>query len=141
MNTKTREDNINRSSTSKAPATTISVVTTAPIDIVRTTNPSTNNGSQETEVLPIVLSNKNDWIKLSNTLKTERINFTKAEAIEGGIRFRPASVENFRRSINSLDNLGMEYHTYRLPDEKQLHIVLRGIPECIQKVTEDPLAN
>lgn len=91
------------------------------------------------DIPPIVLRDPAAWLDLSKTFNEKRINFLTAESTQDGVRIRPTTVDDFRKIVHIMDEQQLPYHTYQLPEEKQLHIVLRGIPTCIP--TEDIKAN
>lgn len=80
-------------------------------------------------VPPIVLHQKELWSTASKKLSDSQISFSKAKTIAEGISIQPSSADDYRATINILNNLKAQYHTYQLPSEKLLHVILRGVPE------------
>jgi PAX-interacting protein 1 len=94
---------------------------------IKTNNVSTNPATQR--IPPIVIRDKTKWKHLSNILKTEKITILKAKDISIGISIYPATADDFRKTIKIVVNENIWHHTYVLPEDKKLHVVLRGVPE------------
>ncbi|KAK9687355.1 hypothetical protein QE152_g36497 [Popillia japonica] len=77
---------------------------------------------------PVVLRDKTGWSKLSAEIKRRKINFTNAQNVTDGIRIFPSTASNHRTLTKFFSNDGIPHHTYQLPSEKLLNVVLRGIP-------------
>lgn len=104
----------------------------------KTTRTDTSNLKQSQEpqkvsqkIPPIVLRDKEKWIHLSNILKNSKVVITKARVISIGVSLYPATSDDFRRAIQIIRKEGLSHHTYQLPEEKNLHVILRGIPEPV----------
>lgn len=95
------------------------------------TEQTQNKDQIQRETPPIILRKKESWLNLSSRMKERKINYLKAETISDGIKIKPNTSDDYRNTVNLLDEMKLEYHTYQLPEEKSLHIVIRGIPECI----------
>lgn len=83
------------------------------------------------KIPPIVLHQKEKWTSVSNQFNERNISFSKAKTSSEGIRIQPNTEQDFRNAIRLLNDIKAEYHTYQLPSEKLLHVVLRGVPEPI----------
>lgn len=90
---------------------------------------SEQNPQTEEKIPPIVLRQKEKWLRLSQLIKEKRLSVTKAQTINDGIRINPATVNDFRSITKMLDHEKFKYHSYQLPSEKLLHVVIKGIPE------------
>lgn len=89
---------------------------------------------------PIVLRNKTLWSKVSSEIKRKGIAFTKAQNIPDGIRIYPSAESDYRSITKFFSNQQIPYHTYQLPSEKLLNVVLRGVPvEIAEKEIYDDL--
>lgn len=89
---------------------------------------------------PINLTNKSRWVHISKLFKHHNINYTRATNTKDGIRIMPSSIDDHRSMTKLFDKENIEYHTYRLPDEKSLMIVIRGVPvEVEPKDVEEDL--
>lgn len=80
---------------------------------------------------PIILRNKDKYMKISNLANTLGINVIKAKTLMDGIAFHPQTELDYRKLVRLFDQQKVEYHTYQLPSEKLLYVVLKGIPEPI----------
>ena len=56
-----------------------------------------------------------------------------------GVRIIPKGIEEYRQLVAILDDKKWEYHTYQLPEERTLKVVIRGTPEGVtdEEVKED----
>ncbi|KAK9884915.1 hypothetical protein WA026_009152 [Henosepilachna vigintioctopunctata] len=77
---------------------------------------------------PIVLRDKSNWTDISRKISNARLSFTKAKNIKDGISINPVSINDYRGITRLFDSLQVEYHTYALPEEKPLKVVLRNLP-------------
>lgn len=104
-----------------------------------TTQPTTSNkddthSTEDTEpkkklsIPPIVMRDTSKWNEVNNHLRAHAVDYSKARQADDGIKITPTSTEDYRKIIRFFDEEKIPYHTYKLPEEKQLHIVLRGIP-------------
>lgn len=77
---------------------------------------------------PIVLRDKTKWTALSGELRRKGLSYSKAQNIPDGIRIYPNTEKDFRGVTSFFSMQSVPYHTYQLPSEKLLNVVLRGIP-------------
>lgn len=77
---------------------------------------------------PIVLRDKNKWTNLQTRLRLDKIGYTRAINASEGIRIYPATDDDYRHMIRLVDNEKVPYHSYKLPEDQNLKVVLRGIP-------------
>lgn len=87
--------------------------------------------SQQHRPPPIVIRNKTKWVSIAAHISACKLNFTKARALQDGIQIQPATKEDFRGITRILDNGKEEYHTFLMPEEKPLRVVIRGIDPAI----------
>lgn len=80
-------------------------------------------------VPPIVIRNKASYQNFSNVLKTNKVNIVKATTIAEGVKLHPDSPQDYNKILKLLDTEKIPYHSFRFPDEKELHVVLRGVLE------------
>lgn len=80
------------------------------------------------KIPPIVLVDKEKWMGMSSRLKQAKIKYVKARTTKNGISVEPASVEDYRAMIKVCAAEKWQHHTYSLPEEKPLRVVIRGIP-------------
>lgn len=92
--------------------------------------------SAKIKIPPIVIRNKDSWTNLSKLFQK---NYHKAVNIKEGIKIFPNDTDDFRLITKHLDTNNHSYHTYQLPDEKLLHVVLRNIPVEVklEEIKED----
>lgn len=80
---------------------------------------------------PIVIRNKAKWVSIAGHISSSKLNFTKARVIQDGIQIQPTTQQDFRGITRLLDMGKEEYHTFLLPEEKPMRVVLRGIDPAI----------
>lgn len=78
-----------------------------------------------------MLHQKELWSTVTKRLNGSHIVFTNAKTIAEGISIQPSSVDDYRAIIKVLKELNAQSHTYQLPSEKSLHVILRGVPEPV----------
>lgn len=61
-------------------------------------------------------------------MKEHKINYNKAKQSDGGIKIHPTTATDYRKLVRLLEEKSFPFHTYQLPQDKQLHVVIRGIP-------------
>lgn len=77
---------------------------------------------------PVIIRDKSKWMQISKKLADERINFTNAKNSDHGIKVSTPSSDDYRRLTKFLDKHNHVYYTHKLPEDKNLKIVLRGVP-------------
>ncbi|KAK9709219.1 zinc finger associated protein [Popillia japonica] len=77
---------------------------------------------------PIVLRDKSIWFRVSNEINHKGFSFTKAQNVANGISLFPTSEADFRGIAKFFTTDNIPFHTYQLPSEKVLNVVLRNIP-------------
>ncbi|KAK9737057.1 zinc finger associated protein [Popillia japonica] len=92
------------------------------------TQPNSPSVVTAEKIPPIVLREKSLWAKLSTEIKRRGINFSKAQNIPDGIRIFPSTEADYRAITKFFTNDKIPYHTYQLPSEKLLNVVLRSVP-------------
>lgn len=89
---------------------------------------SAASSKRENYVPPIILRDSNLWNHLSLHLKKNKISYERAKSTEEGIKIHPTTADDYRKIIKHLDEKKYPYHTFQLPQDKHLHVVIRGIP-------------
>lgn len=79
------------------------------------------------KVPPIVLRSQSNWAALNQEFKESGIALSST-------RIQVFFVDTFRHVTRLLDSKKLAYHTYQLPDQKNLKTILRGIPKGISDV-------
>ncbi|KAK9717100.1 hypothetical protein QE152_g24371 [Popillia japonica] len=87
--------------------------------------------SRENGIPPIVLREKSGWCGISAEIRRKGLNFLKAQNIAEGIRVFPTAESDFRGIVKFFTSEKIPFHTYQLPSEKGLNVVIRGIPSEI----------
>lgn len=90
------------------------------------------------KIVPIVLREKDKWMKTSNLIKSNKIAVTKSKVVATGIQIEPATEDDFRNLRSLLKKENLQHYTYELKSEKKLKVVIRGIQ---QEITIDEIMN
>ncbi|CAH0563148.1 unnamed protein product [Brassicogethes aeneus] len=77
------------------------------------------------KIPPIILRTKDRWTMISNVMKANGWQFTKAINTAKGVKFFPATIESYRSITKFMQNNEEKYLTYLLPEEKLLQVVIR----------------
>lgn len=102
------------------------------INVTQTPEPTETQSILSTvRVPPIMLRNKENYMSISNLTNTLGINIIRANTLMNGIAFYPQTELDYVKLVRVFDHRKVEYHTYQLPSEKLLYIVLKGTPEPI----------
>lgn len=96
---------------------------------------------KEPKIPPIVFYKIDAWTKISRDFKNKKYNYFKAKNAKD-IKIFPCTSDDWRNITSYLDSLEYNYHTYELPNDKLLHVVLRNIPIEInpEEIMEDLVA-
>lgn len=78
---------------------------------------------------PIVLRNKDRYNQITAHLKTIGVDFGQATNTNEGIKLHLATIEDYRKTQAFLESNNEQFHTYSLPEDKKLRVILRGVPE------------
>lgn len=92
-------------------------------------NINTQNDTPTTKIPPIIIHKKELWQSISKELVTLNINFNRATNVSGGMQITASTENDFRKMTSFLKSKNIEYHTFSLPSEKQLRVVIRGLPQ------------
>ncbi|KAK9717068.1 zinc finger associated protein [Popillia japonica] len=87
--------------------------------------------TRENRVPLIVLREKSGWCGISAEIRKKRLNFLKAQNAADGVRVFSAAESDFMGIVKFLTNEKIPFHTYQLPSEKGLNVVIRGLPSEI----------
>lgn len=61
----------------------------------------------------------------------QSINILKSKGLTDEVALHPQTEEDYRKLIKLLHNRKTTYHTFQLPSEKLLHVIIKGIPAPI----------
>lgn len=53
-------------------------------------------------------------------MASKNINDMKTQAVQDGMHIQPVTTADHRKLTSIFDEVGTQYHTYRLPEEKPL---------------------
>jgi len=98
----------------------------------------TNNSAPSTRIPPIII-NASDWRKAAPSIlkATNHIPQAKITA-DGSVRVQVSSTDLFRLIQKTLRDLSITFHTFTLPEDQTLKVVIKGIPTDI---SEDDISN
>ena len=88
---------------------------------------------------PVIIRDTRNWNHISLRLKENGIQFGKAKVTADGIRMELPSADAHRAATKFLTAAKIPHHTYTIHEEKDLRIVIRGIPVDmeVREVEED----
>lgn len=92
----------------------------------------TQDSSMTRKVPPVILHNKDKYMRMSNLANSTGISIIKAKTLKDGIAFHPQTELDYRKLVRLFIRQGVQYHTYQLPSEKLLYVVIKGISEPIE---------
>ncbi|XP_062526854.1 uncharacterized protein LOC134199621 [Bombyx mori] len=78
---------------------------------------------------PVILREKSSWDRVSLALKANKINVVHARNIPHGIQIKVESSDDHRSLTAYLRKERIGYHTYALQEERELRVVIRGVPK------------
>lgn len=98
-------------------------------------------GPPSEKIPPVVLRDAGKWMKVSRHLDSKKVQYVKAKSMYDGIHITAATVADFHRLKQELDDLKIEHHFFPLRSEKPLKVVIKGIPVSVtlEEVREDLL--
>ncbi|XP_068629180.1 uncharacterized protein [Battus philenor] len=77
---------------------------------------------------PVFLHDKQAWKSVHSWLLANEMGKSKAKNTTQGIMVNTLTVDDFRRFTRYLREESISFHTYALPEEKRLRVVIRGLP-------------
>nr|CAD7427247.1 unnamed protein product [Timema monikensis] len=102
-----------------------------PMDIIEVPNKSVrddNSNTQKQKIPPIVVSGTTNYSKISKTMKTNMTGTFKIFYIKDGLKIQTSTLEDFKALQTFFKQTGQQYHTFTLPRDKPLKIVIKGLP-------------
>jgi hypothetical protein len=92
---------------------------------------------QSTEVSqkipPIYVHNIKDFENFHNSLTKMITNELSITQTKYALKINLSSIDDYRHVTKSFDESEIEYHTYQLPSEKPLSIIIRNLPVSISE--------
>ncbi|GBP34443.1 Nucleic-acid-binding protein from transposon X-element [Eumeta japonica] len=91
---------------------------------------------------PMFVQNKDRWTELRKRCAEKKIQFSQARNSAQGLKLPAKTVADFKNLQNLLVSCNFKFHTYSLKEEREIRVVLRGVPKEIpvDEVKEDLLA-
>lgn len=91
---------------------------------------------------PLFIHDKALWTEVSKACGERRIAYVNARAVQQGIKVTVASAGDYRELNRLLRSRNIPFHTYALKEERQVRVVVRGVPSEIgsQDIKSDLLA-
>lgn len=83
------------------------------------------------EVPPNVISEQKSWVVSRYHIQQRHIQMKRCVIKRDGIQIHPSRIDDHRTITQILDKESQEYHTFKLPEENTLKVVLRGIPQML----------
>lgn len=90
-----------------------------------------SNTINENVTAPIIIHKKELWHTLSKKLLDLRIKYYRAVNTPDGMSVYASTPDDYRKMTNSLKSMNVEFHTFQLKEEKNLRVVIRGLPPSI----------
>lgn len=96
-----------------------------------------NNSTQQPQVsskIPLIyVYNISDYISFHALLANITFDNFSIVIIKFALQFNWNSIDDYRTATKLFDKSEIEYHTYQLPENKQLSVVIRNIPVNISE--------
>ncbi|CAG9822152.1 unnamed protein product [Phaedon cochleariae] len=101
-----------------------------------TAAPTPQKGNDEpakkTTIPPIVLKTPGEWTTVKRKLESNGIKIPSVKLMRGGLRIQTNDANEYRTTTKILEQDKHEYHTYSLPEDKLLSVVMRGIDMSVE---------
>ncbi|CAK1596938.1 unnamed protein product [Parnassius mnemosyne] len=81
---------------------------------------------------PIILQDKSRWSNLSHWIDSKKIFCPKVHNGGQGIRIHVSTTDDFRALTAHLKVQKLSFHTYALAEERNLRVVVRGLPKELE---------
>lgn len=100
-----------------------------PTNLTKNSGPENNSqGSQaRPKIPPIYVHNISDYVKFHESLDNIAIDYSIINT-KSALKLNLCSVDDYRAITNYLDESKIDYHTFQLPENKQLSIIIRNLP-------------
>nr|CAD7432844.1 unnamed protein product [Timema monikensis] len=87
-----------------------------------------NSQKSKPRIPPIVVAGTSNYSKISKTMKTTMTGTFKIFYIKDGLKIHTSTLDDFKTLQAYLKQAGQEYHTFTLPRDKPLKLVIKGLP-------------
>lgn len=100
---------------------------------INTENDSTQQPQVRPKIPPIYVYNISDYENFHTSL--DNITFDNFSIVntKSALKINLNSIDDYRSVTKHLDETEIEYHTYQLPENKQLSVVIRNLPVNISE--------
>nr|CAD7402805.1 unnamed protein product [Timema cristinae] len=89
---------------------------------------TSNTQKSKPKLPPIVVAGTANYSKISKTMKTTMTGTFKIFYIRDGLKIHTSTLDDFKTLQAYLKQTGQEYHTFTLPRDKPLKLVIKGLP-------------
>ncbi|GBP97659.1 Nucleic-acid-binding protein from transposon X-element [Eumeta japonica] len=93
-----------------------------------------NPAPRGTKPPPMFVQNKDRWTELRKKCADKNIHFSQARNSAQGLKLQAKTVADFRNLQNLLVTQKFAFHTYSLKEEREIRVVLRGVPILSQNL-------
>ncbi|KAL4084515.1 hypothetical protein QTP88_027930 [Uroleucon formosanum] len=103
-------------------------------DIYNTTeNDSTQQPQVRPKIPPIYVYNISDYANFHTSLANITLDNFSIVNTKSALKINLNSIDDYRTATKLFDETEIEYHTYQLPENKQLSVVIRNLPVNISE--------
>lgn len=95
--------------------------------VTESTKPTSQTRSLSGRTPTVVLRNKEAYMQLFCSELLKDVNLGMSKTTAEGIRMRPTTRDDHRKLTAALDAMKLAYHTYALPEDKPLKVVIKGL--------------
>lgn len=105
------------------------------------TKPENNkdNTTKLTKTVPIILREAEKWTSISMTLSNNNVKIASAKRVHLGIQIIPRTPDDHRKITHIFGERKIQFHTYLLPEEKNLNVIIRGLQGIPREEIEEDL--
>nr|CAD7264019.1 unnamed protein product [Timema shepardi] len=89
---------------------------------------TSNSQKSKPRIPPIVVAGTSNYSKISKTMKKTMTGTFKIFYIRDGLKIHTSTLDDFKTLQAFLKQAGQEYHTFTLPSDKPLKLVIKGLP-------------
>jgi len=99
----------------------------SPIPIIKNNGEVTKKQKSQ-KIPPIIIRDKNQYTKLMHTITEAGVSIDNTKESKDGTKIQVKTADDYRKTIQTLTAHDVPYTSYKLLEEKDLKIVIRGIP-------------
>ena len=134
----TPKNNLNINKTHNTTNTQTTKITIENKQQQKTNTQHTTKTTKQTKTVPIIIRDIKNWPALNKELKSN-YNIENTKKVGLGIQLTPNTPTDHRNITRHLTNKNIDYHTYLLPEERDLNVIVKGLPKeiPIEEIKED----